>query len=250
MPRLQNKVALITGAARGQGACEASLFAQEGAKVVLTDILDEEGESAAAAIRQQGGDAIYIRLDVTNEQQWQDVIQATVDRYGKLDILVNNAGIFPMVRVEDTPVELWEQVMDINATGVFLGTKHAIPAMRSAGGGSIINISSVAGLVGGSQAAAYSASKGAVRILTKGTAVQYASDNIRCNSVHPGIIVTQMTEELLSDEDRRTARLTGTPIGRFGTVDDVAYGVLFLASDESSYVTGSELVIDGGSTAQ
>ena len=250
MPRLEGKVALISGGARGQGACEGRLFAQEGAKVVLTDILDEEGEAVAAEIRQQGGDAIYVRLDVTQEQQWQDVIQATVDRYGKLDILVNNAGIFPMVRVEDTSVELWEQVMDINVTGVFLGTKHAIPAMRAAGGGSIINISSVAGLVGGSRAAAYSASKGAVRILTKGTAVQYASDGIRANSVHPGIIVTQMTEELLSDESAREQRLTGTPIGRFGTVDDVAYGVLFLASDESSYVTGSELVIDGGSTAQ
>ena len=250
MPRLEGKVALISGGARGQGACEGRLFAQEGAKVVLTDILDEEGEAVAAEIRQQGGDAIYVRLDVTQEQQWQDVIQATVDRYGKLDILVNNAGIFPMVRVEDTSVELWEQVMDINVTGVFLGTKHAIPAMRAAGGGSIINISSVAGLVGGSRAAAYSASKGAVRILTKGTAVQYAADGIRANSVHPGIIVTQMTEELLSDESTREQRLTGTPIGRFGTVDDVAYGVLFLASDESSYVTGSELVIDGGSTAQ
>ena len=185
MPRLEGKVALISGGARGQGACEGRLFAQEGAKVVLTDILDEEGESVAAEIRQQGGDAIYVHLDVTQEQQWQDVIQATVDRYGKLDVLVNNAGIFPMVRVEDTSVELWDQVMDINVTGVFLGTKHAIPAMRVAGGGSIINISSVAGLVGGSRAAAYSASKGAVRILTKGTAVQYAADGIRANSVHP-----------------------------------------------------------------
>ena len=133
MPRLEGKVALISGGARGQGACEGRLFAQEGAKVVLTDILDEEGEAVAAEIRQQGGDAIYVRLDVTQEQQWQDVIQATVDRYGKLDILVNNAGIFPMVRVEDTSVELWEQVMDINVTGVFLGTKHAIPVMRAAG---------------------------------------------------------------------------------------------------------------------
>ena len=250
MPRLEGKVALISGAARGQGACEGRLFVQEGAKVVLTDVLDEEGESVAADIREQGGDAIYLHLDVTQEQQWQDVIQATVDRYGKLDILVNNAGIFPMFRVEETTVELWEQVMDINVTGVFLGTKHAIPAMRDAGGGSIINISSVAGLVGGSRASAYSASKGAVRILTKNTAVQHAADGIRANSVHPGIIVTQMTEELLSDENARDQRLTGTPIGRFGTVDDVAYGVLFLASDESSYVTGSELVIDGGSTAQ
>ncbi len=250
MPRLEGKVALISGGARGQGAAEGRLFAQEGARVVLADILDEEGEAVAAQLRQEGGDVIYLHLDVTQEQQWQDVIQATVDRFGKLDVLVNNAGIFPMVRVEDTSVALWEQVMDINVTGVFLGTKHAIPAMRAAGGGSIINISSVAGLVGGSRAAAYSASKGAVRILTKGTAVQYASDGIRANSVHPGIIVTAMTEELLSDEAQRAQRLASTPIGRFGTVDDVAYGVLFLASEESSYVTGSELVIDGGSTAQ
>ena len=249
MPRLEGKVALISGGARGQGACEGRLFAQEGAKVVLTDILDEEGEAVAAEIRQQGGDAIYVHLDVTQEQQWQDVIQATVDRYGKLDVLVNNAGIFPMVRVEDTSVELWDQVMDINVTGVFLGTKHAIPAMRVAGGGSIINISSVAGLVGGSRAAAYSASKGAVRILTKGTAVQYAADGIRANSVHPGVIETPLTREYLADPRNRRDREAKTPLGRIGTPEDVAYGVLYLASDESSFVTGSELVIDGGRTA-
>ena len=253
MPRLEGKVALISGGARGQGACEGRLFAQEGAKVVLTDILDEEGEAVAAEIRQQGGDAIYIHLDVTQEQQWQDVIQATVDRYGKLDVLVNNAGIFPMVRVEDTSVELWDQVMDINVTGVFLGTKHAIPAMPVAGGGSIINISSVAGLVGGSRAAAYSASKGAVRILTKGTAVQYAADGIRANAVN----ADRIRGGLLTDAmigDRSKARglseegyMSGNLLGREVTADDVAQAFVYLAA--ALKTTGGVITVDGGNVA-
>jgi len=163
---------------------------------------------------------------------------------------VNNAGIYRTERVEEVSSELWDQVMGINAKGVFLGTKHAIPEMRNAGGGSIINISSVAGLFGNHISAAYSASKGAVRLLTKSTAIQYAKEGIRCNSVHPGTIETPMTADMLADQQYRQDRMERTPLGRLGTAQDVAYGVLYLASDESSFVTGSELVIDGGRTAQ
>ena len=249
--RLEGKVALISGAARGQGAAEAKLFASEGAKVVIADILDVEGQRLEAEIAEAGGQCGYVHLDVSSEEDWRKAVATTVSRFGKLDILVNNAGIFPPVSLEETSEELWDQVMDINGKGVFLGTKHAIPEMRRAGGGSIINISSTAGLVGSAQAPAYSASKGAVRLLTKSTAIQYAAENIRANSVHPGIIETGMTlPTVLADEDSRRERIERTPLGRIGVPDDVAYGVLFLASDESSFMTGSELVIDGGRTAQ
>ena len=183
--RLEGKVALISGGARGQGAVEAKLFASEGASVVIGDILDDAGRQVEAEIAESGGSATYVHLDVTSESEWNDAVSAAVERYGKLDILVNNAGILIRAGVEDTTEEDWDRIMDINAKGVFLGTKAAIPAMREAGGGSIINISSVAGLQGSPGAAAYSSTKGAVRILTKSTAVQYATENIRCNSVHP-----------------------------------------------------------------
>lgn len=248
--RLENKVALISGGAGGMGAAEARLFAREGAKVVIGDILEEEGRRTEAEINESGGDCLFVRLDVTSESQWQQAVATAVARFGKLDILVNNAGIYRGERVEDTSVESWDQVMDVNAKGVFLGTKHAIPAIRDAGGGSIINISSVAGLVGNPFASAYNASKGAVRLLTKATAVQYAKDGIRANSVHPGVIATPMTQAIVNDETFRRFRLAENPIPRLGQPDDVAYGVLYLASDESSFVTGSELVIDGGWTAQ
>ena len=249
--RLEGKVALISGGSRGQGAEEARLFAQEGAKVVIGDILDEEGKQVEAQINEAGGECLYVRLDVTSEADWQQAVNAAVSRFGKLDVLVNNAGIFPPVPLEETSQELWDQVMDINVKGVFLGTKHAIPEMRKAGGGSIINISSTAGLTGSGSAAAYHASKGAVRIFSKATAIQHAGDGIRCNSVHPGVIETLMTTTtLLSDEESRQRISARYPLGRWGQPEDVAYGVLYLASDESSFVTGSELVIDGGSTAQ
>ena len=249
--RLEGKVALISGGARGQGAEEARLFAREGAKVVIGDILDEEGKQVEAQINEAGGECLYVRLDVTSEANWQQAVNVTVSRFGKLDVLVNNAGIFPPVPLEETSQELWDQVMDINVKGVFLGTKHAIPEMRKAGGGSIINISSTAGLTGSGSAAAYHASKGAVRIFSKATAIQHAGDGIRCNSVHPGVIETLMTTTtLLSDEESRQRISARYPLGRWGQPEDVAYGVLYLASDESSFVTGSELVIDGGSTAQ
>lgn len=249
--RLANKVALITGGSRGQGAVEAKLFATEGAYVVICDILDEEGKRIESEINNTGGSSLFAHLDVTDESEWQNVIATTLNSFGKLDILVNNAGIYKWGQVEETTSELWDQTMDINAKGVFLGTKHAIPAMRNSGGGSIVNISSVAGLIGSANAAAYCASKGAVRLLTKSTAIQYAKDGIRANSVHPGIIDTPMTTpNLLATQEARDRSASRHPLGRVGTSEDVAYGVLFLASDESSFMTGSELVIDGGLTAQ
>jgi 3alpha(or 20beta)-hydroxysteroid dehydrogenase len=251
MGRLEGKVALISGGGRGQGATEAKLFVSEGARVVFGDILDEDGRKVEAEIRASGGEATYVHLDVTRESDWQAAVETTVSRYGKLNVLVNNAGIIIRKSIEDTSGEEWDRTMAINVKGVFLGTKHAIPAMRRAGGGSIINISSVAGLVGSTYGSpAYIASKGAVRLFTKATAIQQAKDNIRCNSIHPGPIETAMIQETLDDTDFLQERLRRIPLGRIGKVDDVAYGVLYLASDESSYVTGSELVIDGGSTAQ
>lgn len=249
MGRLDGKVAIISGGARGQGEVEAKLFVQEGAKVVFGDILDEEGKQVEAAIRQAGGEATYVHLDVTQEADWQQAVAAAVSTYGKLDILVNNAGILRRDGIEETTKELWDTVLAVNATGVFLGTKYAIPEMRKAGGGSIVNISSISGMValGGP---AYNASKGAVRVFTKVTAVHHADDNIRCNSIHPGPVRTPMTESTYSDPEMLERRLRDMPLGRLGTSEDIAYGVLYLASDEAAYVTGAELVIDGGYTAQ
>ena len=251
MGRMDGKVALISGGARGQGAAEARLFAQEGTKVVIGDLLDVDGMRVAAEIAELGGEAVYVHLDVTREEDWQSAVQAAVSAFGKLDVLVNNAGIWRRGRVEDTTVEDWDAVQNVNSKGVFLGTKAAIPEMRKAGGGSVINISSTAGLVGGPRSTAYTASKGAVRLFTKATAIQYAREGIRSNSIHPGPIDTEMIQQVWQGEDNsREESIARTPLGRVGTVDDIAYGALFLASDESSFMTGSELVIDGGSTAQ
>ena len=254
--RLDGKVALISGGGRGMGAAEARLFAREGASVVIGDVLEEEGRQVEAQIGEAGGQALFLRLDVTSESDWIDTVAAAVSRFGKLDILVNNAGVSgagassAQTMVEETTAEAWDRVMDVNAKGVFLGTKAVIPEMRRAGGGSIINISSIYGLVGSGGGSAYHASKGAVRLLTKSTAVQYASEGIRANSVHPGFINTPMTAAALANPERNRSLISRTPVGRLGVPDDVAYGVLFLASDESSFMTGSELVIDGGWTAQ
>ena len=248
--RLQGKVAIITGAARGQGAEEARMFAKEGAKVVLADVTDQEGTAVAAEIAEMGGDALYVHLDVTNEDEWDAAVQSAVASFGKLDILVNNAGIWWRGHVLETSSDQWDDIMDVNAKGVFLGTKAAIPEMRKAGGGSIVNISSTAGLVGSKTSAAYSASKGAVRIFTKSTAVQYAAEGIRANSIHPGPIDTDMCDQVWPDAASKSASVTRTALNRMGTPEDIAYGALYLASDESSFVTGSELVIDGGVTAQ
>ena len=249
--RLDGKVAFISGGGRGMGAVEARMFAIEGACVAIGDVLEEEGRKVVEQITEAGGRAIFLPLDVTSEAQWIGAIAATVREFGKLDILVNNAGVGATSMVEDTTVEEWDRVMDINAKGVFLGTKAAIPEMRRAGGGSIINISSQLGLVGMDiSSPQYQASKGAVRLFTKSTAIQYAKEGIRANSVHPGPINTPMTERRRSDPEHQRIMLSRIPLGRYGESEEVAYGVLFLASDESSFMTGSELVIDGGWTAQ
>ena len=247
--RLEGKVALISGGARGMGAAEARRFAREGAKVGIADVLEDEGRRLEAEIAEAGGDAVFIRLDATSEEEWNSAVAEVERRYGKLDVLVNNAGIYRRGYVLETDSQTWDDVMDVNAKGVFLGTKAAIPAMRRAGGGSIVNISSTAGLVGGG-AAAYNASKGAVRLLTKATAIQYAKEAIRVNSVHPGPIDTDMLAMVYTSPQMREERLANIPLGRAGRPEEVVNGVLFLASDEASFMTGSELVIDGGATAQ
>ncbi len=249
--RLENKVALISGGARGMGAAEARMFAREGAKVVIGDVLEAEGRQVEAEINEIGGECVFVLLDVTQEDQWQQAVETAVTRFGKLDILVNNAGIALRGVLEDTSSEDWDRVMDVNAKGVFLGTKAAIPEMRKAGGGSIVNISSMSGIVGQSYIQpVYNASKGAVRIFTKAAAVQYAREGIRVNSVHPGPIDTPMAGERLTNPELQRQADERSPLGRTAHPDEVAYGVLFLASDEASFMTGSELVIDGGATAQ
>ena len=252
MGRLDGKTALISGGARGMGATEARLFAQEGARVVIGDILDDEGNTTAAEIRAAGGLCAFTPLDVVSEADWQLAVGVAVSRYGRLDILVNNAGIGGVgSAVEDTDLADWRRVMDINAKGVFLGTKAAIPAMRDGGGGSIINISSQLGIVGTDNSSAqYQASKGAVRILTKSTAIQHAADGIRANSVHPGPVVTPMTEGRRADPATYALMRSRIPLGRFARPEEIAYAVMYLASDESSFVTGSEVVVDGGWVAQ
>ena len=249
--RLENKVALISGGARGMGAAEARMFAREGAKVVIGDVLETEGRQVEAEINEVGGECVFVHLDVTQEAEWQQAVESAVSRFGKLDILVNNAGIALRGVLEDTSSEDWDRVMAVNAKGVFLGTKAAIPEMRKAGGGSIVNISSMSGMVGQSYIQpVYNASKGAVRIFTKSAAIQYAKEGIRVNSVHPGPIDTPMAGERLNNAELQRQADERSPMGRTAHPDEVAYGVLFLASDEASFMTGSELVIDGGATAE
>lgn len=251
MGRLDGKVALISGGAKSQGAAEARAFVSEGAKVVFGDILDDLGNELAKDINVHSKNAKYVHLDVTQEDDWKKAIQTTVSEYGKLDVLVNNAGIvINRVPIEERTVEEWDRVQAVNSRGVFLGTKHAIPAMRNSGGGSIINICSVAGYgQSTTQEPAYAASKGAVRIFSKVTATQHAKDNIRSNAIFPGPIDTEMVHAAMSDPKVLAERLTRVPMGRLGLVKEIVAGVIFLASDESSYMTGGELVIDGGATS-
>ena len=250
MGRLDGKVALVTGGAHGMGAAEAKLFALEGAKVAIGDILEAEGRQVEAEIAEAGGEAMFVLLDVTREEDWRGVTDQIAARFGKLDVLVNNAGISGGVYPDSTSTEAWDRIMDINSRGAFLGTKYAVPKMLEVGGGSIINISSVMGIVGSEGGhPAYNASKGAIRLFTKSMALRHATDGIRVNSVHPGFMPPMLNAAHV-DEAEIQRRNSITPMARPGRPEEVAYAVLFLASDEASYITGAELVVDGGFTAQ
>ncbi|MBN9487867.1 MAG: glucose 1-dehydrogenase [Alphaproteobacteria bacterium] len=250
--RLKGKVTLVTGAASGMGAATARLFAREGARAVfVADQLEREGAAVVAEIEKAGGRAAFLPLDVTREDQWQAAIAKIEQAEGGLDVLVNNAGISGSAEQDLYDAAAWERLMGVNATGVFLGMKHGVAAMKKTGrGGSVINLSSISGIVGqGYVHVGYNASKGAVRLITKAGAAQHGKDRIRVNSVHPGLMPPMRTSGRTADPEMRAKTLKGIPMGRTGEVDEVAYAILFLASDESSYVTGSELVVDGGWTA-
>ena len=255
--RLEGKVAMITGAANGVrgklmgfGGAAAWQFTREGAKVIITDIDEEDGEITARQIRESGGEAVFVRLDVTSEEDWEDAVRAAVSSFGRIDILVNNAGTSSRETVEGTTVDMWDGQMEVHAKGAFLGTRAVIPEMRRVGGGSIINVSSIFALIGSPSSTAYHAAKGAIRSFTKAAAVQYAGEGIRVNSVYPGYVTTPMTQRYFTDAALVGRRTESVPMKRFGTAAEIANGLLYLASDEASYVTGAELVIDGGTTAQ
>ena len=251
--RVAGKTAIVTGGASGIGEAACVLLAEHGSGVVIADIDESKGKALEARIVENGGEAVFQRLDVTSEADWDRVVQYTLDWRGGLDIVVNNAGLSGAqgrAAVLETTLENWNTVMNVNSTGVFLGTRAAILPMQRGGGGSIINVSSIYGIVGSKTSAVYHASKGAVRTLTKAAAVSYATDGIRVNSVHPGFADTPMTLELHGRPGVREERESLTPLGRLGTPEDIAWGILYLASDESSFMTGAELVIDGGMIAR
>jgi NAD(P)-dependent dehydrogenase (short-subunit alcohol dehydrogenase family) len=244
--RLEDKVAIVTGGASGMGESTARLFAREGAKVVIADVLAREGGEVAASIKADGGDALFVRLDVSQEEQWPEVVRATVARYGRLDVLVNNAGISGAVP-DRMSTEHFDRLMAVNTRGTFLGMKYAIPEMQKRGGGSIVNFSSISGFVGQEFVhMGYNAAKGAIRLLTKSAAAQYGKDGIRVNSVHPGLMPPMRTSVTSADPAMREKVIASIPLRRAGRAEEAAYAVLFLASDEASYITGTELVVDGG----
>lgn len=248
--RLSNKVAIVTGASRGIGAAVTKLFLAEGASVMATDILGPELSLMVRELKEQNFPVEGLELDVSRESQWQEVLSRTLERFGKLDILVNNAGIAPMdSSLPQLGLEQWSRVLSINLNGTFLGIKYCLPYLEQNQKGSIVNISSIAGITGMAGGTAYTASKGAIRIFTKGVALDYGKHQIRVNSVHPGVIRTPMTDGLLADPAVRDGFISKNMLPRLGEPLDIAYGVLYLASDESDFVTGSELVIDGGYTA-
>ena len=247
--RLEGKVSLITGGARGIGAAIATLFAQEGSSVSIGDVLEAQGEKRVEELRRLGRMATFRTLDVTKEEDWQGAVKAIINEFGRLDILVNNAGIGTRMGLDKVSQEEWERTMDVNAKGGYLGIKHCAPNMIQTGGGSIVNISSISAMIGGHTSMAYRASKGALRSLTKAMALRYAPYQIRVNSIHPGDVVTPLNQEYLADPARLEERIRMVPLGRLGTPEDVAYLALYLASDQAGYVTGIEVIIDGGRTA-
>ena len=249
MGRVSGKVALVTGGSMGMGESHCKLLAREGAKVIVTDVAVDAGEAVAKAILDAGGEAMFLHHDVASEADWMAVVDKAVGAFGKIDILVNNAGIVVFKPNNETTTAEWDRVMSVNSTGVFLGCKHIVPAMKKAGGGSIVNISSISGMVGMVSQAAYQASKGAVRMLTKSCAVDYAQYNIRVNAVHPGAVRTPIINVLGDDTSMIDALVATTIMKRMADPIELSYAVLLLASDESSYMTGSELVVDGGWTA-
>lgn len=255
MDRMKDKVALVTGAALGIGRATAEILAREGARVAVTDVLDDEGRSVVEAIEAEGGQARFWHLDVADESRVRRVVGEVSDRFGALHVLVNNAGIAGANRpTDELTEEEWDRVMAVNVKGVFFCTKYAVPALRRSGGGSIVNLSSIYGLVSAPDVPPYHASKGAVRLMTKTDALLYAKDGIRVNSVHPGFIWTPMVEGFLEGQEDPEAARKGLaelhPLGHIGEPEDVAYAILYLASDESGFVTGEELVVDGGYTAR
>lgn len=250
MAVLKDKVAIITGAGSGMGREEAILFGKEGAKVIATDVNEAAVQNVVKEIEAIGGEAIAYAHNVASEEEWIKVVDGVIAKYGKVDVLVNNAGVSHPVGLLETTIEQWNKVININLTSVFLGMKYVIPHMRDNKGGSIVNISSIAGLTGGSGAGAYTASKGGVRMLSKAAAVDFGKDNIRVNSVHPGFIETPMSAELINNDQMLQWFLSQTALPRVGRASEVAEAVLFLASDAASYLTGIELPVDGGVTAK
>lgn len=246
--RLVGKVALVSGGASGIGAAHVRVFASEGAKVVAGDVQETQGKALVEEVNKSGGEAIFVRLDVAREADWVNAVQVAVSRFGKLTSLINNAGIYWPQGVEAETLENWHKMTEINQTGVWLGMKTAIPALRNAGGGVIVNISSLYGLIGSPGSIAYHATKGAVRLMTKAAALEYVKQGIRVNSIHPGMIDTPILGNL-TPQDAEAIR-AATPMGRMGRPEEIAYGSLYLCSDEAAYVTGIELVIDGGWLAQ
>lgn len=247
--RLDGKVALITGATGGIGAATAELFAQEGARLVITDVAREPLQKLARRIEAGGAEVATALLDVSSAREWEEVTALVRGRFGVLDVLVNLAGILDWPGIEDTREEAWDRVIDVNQKGTWLGMKAAMPLLRASGNASVINTSSVLGLVGSGAAAAYQASKGAVRLLSKTAAVEYARQGVRVNSIHPGVVATPMIQDLLDEQGDQQPDIQRTPMRRAGRADEVAPAILFLASNDSSFVTGSELVVDGGLTA-
>lgn len=249
MKRVQDKVILVTGGAMGMGQTHSELLAEQGAWVFAADMNQEKGQAVVEGIRKKGGKADFLKLDVTQEADWNAAVAQIIERAGRIDVLVNNAGILILKPVQDTTNDEWDRIFAVNVRSVFLGTRAVIPHMQKAGKGNIINISSIYGLVGAPSAAAYEASKGAVRLFTKACAVDLAPYNIRVNSIHPGVIETAMTKDLLALPEQRLALLGATLLQRPAQPIEVSQAVLFLASDESSFVHGAELVVDGGYTA-